>query len=56
VLDFVTVSVGIAAYPENALTVEELVRTADGCLYESKAIPAWHGSSEVHNSANLPGA
>jgi diguanylate cyclase (GGDEF)-like protein len=37
VLDFVTVSVGIAAYPDNALTVEELVRTADGCLYESKA-------------------
>jgi diguanylate cyclase (GGDEF)-like protein/PAS domain S-box-containing protein len=37
VLDAVTFSVGIAAYPENALTGEELLRTADRCLYESKA-------------------
>jgi diguanylate cyclase (GGDEF)-like protein len=37
VLDFVTFSVGIAAYPENASTAEELVHTADRCLYESKA-------------------
>ncbi len=37
VMDFVTFSVGIAAYPENGLAAEELLRTADSCLYESKA-------------------
>jgi diguanylate cyclase (GGDEF)-like protein/PAS domain S-box-containing protein len=37
VLDAVTFSVGIAAYPENGLTGEELFQTADTCLYESKA-------------------
>jgi diguanylate cyclase (GGDEF)-like protein/PAS domain S-box-containing protein len=37
VLDTVTFSVGIAAYPENGLTGEELFQTADTCLYESKA-------------------
>ena len=37
VLDFVTFSVGIAAYPESGLAAEELLRTADTCLYESKA-------------------
>ncbi|HXM94275.1 MAG TPA: diguanylate cyclase [Candidatus Dormibacteraeota bacterium] len=37
VLDAVTFSVGIAAYPENGLTGEELLQTADTCLYESKA-------------------
>jgi diguanylate cyclase (GGDEF)-like protein len=37
VLDTVTFSVGIAAYPENGLTGEELFQTADACLYESKA-------------------
>jgi diguanylate cyclase (GGDEF)-like protein len=30
-------SVGIAAYPENGLTGEVLLQTADTCLYESKA-------------------
>jgi diguanylate cyclase (GGDEF)-like protein len=37
VLDVVTFSVGIAGYPENGLAAEELLRTADSCLYESKA-------------------
>jgi diguanylate cyclase (GGDEF)-like protein/PAS domain S-box-containing protein len=37
VLDAVTFSVGIATYPENGLTGEELLQTADTCLYESKA-------------------
>jgi diguanylate cyclase (GGDEF)-like protein len=37
VLDAVTFSVGIAAYPENGLTGEVLLQTADACLYESKA-------------------
>jgi diguanylate cyclase (GGDEF)-like protein/PAS domain S-box-containing protein len=36
-MDFVTFSVGIAAYPENGLTAEELLHTADNCLYQSKA-------------------
>jgi diguanylate cyclase (GGDEF)-like protein len=36
-LDAVTFSVGIATYPENGLTGEELLQTADTCLYESKA-------------------
>jgi diguanylate cyclase (GGDEF)-like protein/PAS domain S-box-containing protein len=37
VMEVVTFSVGIAAYPENSLTAEELLRNADTCLYESKA-------------------
>jgi diguanylate cyclase (GGDEF)-like protein/PAS domain S-box-containing protein len=37
VLDAVTFSVGIATYPENGLTGEALLQTADACLYESKA-------------------
>ena len=36
-LDAVTFSVGIAAYPEDASTSEDLLRAADACLYESKA-------------------
>jgi diguanylate cyclase (GGDEF)-like protein/PAS domain S-box-containing protein len=37
VLDVVTFSAGIAAYPENASTCEELLQIADACLYKSKA-------------------
>jgi diguanylate cyclase (GGDEF)-like protein/PAS domain S-box-containing protein len=37
VMDAVTFSVGIAGYPENGLAAAELLRTADNCLYESKA-------------------
>jgi diguanylate cyclase (GGDEF)-like protein/PAS domain S-box-containing protein len=37
VMDVVTFSVGIAAYPENGLAAEELLHAADSCLYESKA-------------------
>jgi len=36
-LGAVTFSVGIAAYPENASTGEELLLAADNCLYQSKA-------------------
>jgi diguanylate cyclase (GGDEF)-like protein/PAS domain S-box-containing protein len=36
-LDAVTFSVGIAAYPENAETGADLLQAADNCLYESKA-------------------
>jgi diguanylate cyclase (GGDEF)-like protein/PAS domain S-box-containing protein len=36
-LDAVTFSVGIAAYPEDASTSEELLQASDACLYESKA-------------------
>jgi diguanylate cyclase (GGDEF)-like protein/PAS domain S-box-containing protein len=36
-LDAVTFSVGIAAFPEDASTSEELLQAADACLYESKA-------------------
>jgi len=36
-LDPVTFSIGIAAYPEHASTVEELLRIADACLYKSKS-------------------
>jgi diguanylate cyclase (GGDEF)-like protein len=31
-----TLSVGIAAFPEHGSTVEELLKIADHCLYESK--------------------
>ena len=37
VLDPVTISVGIAAYPEHGQTAEELLHIADQCLYQSKA-------------------
>ena len=37
VMEVVTFSVGIAAYPENGFTGEELLHRADECLYESKA-------------------
>ena len=32
-----TLSVGVAAFPEHGSTSEELLKTADQCLYESKA-------------------
>jgi diguanylate cyclase (GGDEF)-like protein len=32
-----TVSVGVAAFPEHGSTAEELLKIADQCLYESKA-------------------
>jgi diguanylate cyclase (GGDEF)-like protein len=32
-----TVSIGVAAYPEHGSTAEELLKIADQCLYESKA-------------------
>jgi diguanylate cyclase (GGDEF)-like protein/PAS domain S-box-containing protein len=37
ILDAVTFSIGIAAYPENAETGGDLMQAADHCLYESKA-------------------
>jgi diguanylate cyclase (GGDEF)-like protein/PAS domain S-box-containing protein len=36
-LDPVTLSIGVAAYPEHAATVEGLLRIADACLYKSKS-------------------
>ncbi|HUO34174.1 MAG TPA: diguanylate cyclase [Candidatus Acidoferrum sp.] len=36
-LERVTLSMGIAAYPDHASTQEELLRVADECLYRSKA-------------------
>ncbi len=36
-LDAVTLSVGVAAFPENGVTAEELLRVADLALYQSKA-------------------
>jgi len=38
VLDAITVSIGIAAYPEHASGGEELLRVADASLYRSKAM------------------
>ena len=37
-LDAITVSIGIAAYPEHASGGEELLRAADASLYQSKAM------------------
>lgn len=37
VLDTVTISVGIAAFPDHGQTTDELLHTADKCLYQSKA-------------------
>ena len=36
-LDSVTISAGIAGYPEHASTATELLNAADACLYEAKA-------------------
>jgi diguanylate cyclase (GGDEF)-like protein/PAS domain S-box-containing protein len=36
-VDQVTFSIGIAAFPENGQSGEELLRAADECLYQSKA-------------------
>ena len=32
-----SVSIGVASFPEHAQTIEELLRTADSCLYQSKS-------------------
>jgi len=37
VLDPITFSVGLAAFPEHGSTAEELFRVADKCLYDSKS-------------------
>ena len=36
-LGFLSVSVGVAAFPENGSTSQELLKISDQCLYESKA-------------------
>jgi len=36
-LDPVTLSIGLAAFPQHGTTAEQLLRKADECLYESKA-------------------
>lgn len=36
-LEGMSVSIGIASFPEHAQTIEELLRTADSCLYQSKS-------------------
>jgi diguanylate cyclase (GGDEF)-like protein len=36
VLEPITFSVGLAAFPEHGSTTEELFRVADKCLYDSK--------------------
>jgi diguanylate cyclase (GGDEF)-like protein len=36
-LDPVTLSIGLAAFPQHGTTTEQLLRKADECLYESKA-------------------
>ena len=35
-LEFVTCSIGIAEFPMDGSTAEELLRVADKCLYEAK--------------------
>ena len=35
-LDPVTISAGVAAFPEHASTAEELLSVADQCLYHAK--------------------
>ncbi len=35
--DSITISVGVAAYPEHGLTAQTLLKAADLCLYDSKA-------------------
>jgi diguanylate cyclase (GGDEF)-like protein/PAS domain S-box-containing protein len=37
VLDSVTLSIGVAAFPEHGSTAEEILRAADQCLYQSKS-------------------
>lgn len=47
-----TVSIGIASFPENGTTAHELVSTADAALYQAKA----EGRNRVVGSFDLPGA
>jgi diguanylate cyclase (GGDEF)-like protein len=35
-LDPITLSIGVAAFPEHGLTHEEILQAADQCLYQSK--------------------
>jgi len=35
-LDPITLSIGVAAFPEHGLTPEEILKAADECLYQSK--------------------
>jgi diguanylate cyclase (GGDEF)-like protein/PAS domain S-box-containing protein len=35
-LDAITLSIGVAAFPEHGSTAEEILRAADRCLYQSK--------------------
>jgi diguanylate cyclase (GGDEF)-like protein len=35
-LDPITLSIGVAAFPEHGLTPEEILQAADQCLYQSK--------------------
>jgi diguanylate cyclase (GGDEF)-like protein/PAS domain S-box-containing protein len=36
-LQSITISIGVAAYPEHGSSAQELLKSADRCLYESKA-------------------
>jgi diguanylate cyclase (GGDEF)-like protein len=36
ILDAVTLSIGVAAFPEHGSTTEQVLRMADQCLYQSK--------------------
>ena len=51
-----TLSIGVAAFPEHGSTSEELLKIADQCLYESKTrgrdvVTVWNG---LENKSNLP--
>jgi diguanylate cyclase (GGDEF)-like protein/PAS domain S-box-containing protein len=50
-LGSITVSLGVAAFPENGSDPAELLKTADRCLYQSKA-----AGRDVVTSAAVPGA
>lgn len=36
--DHITISLGVATYPTHAITVEDLIRTADEALYQAKSL------------------
>ena len=38
--DHITISLGVATYPTHAITVENLIRTADEALYQAKSLGA----------------
>ncbi|MFZ0522614.1 MAG: diguanylate cyclase [Candidatus Acidiferrales bacterium] len=54
ILDSVTLSVGVAAFPEHGSTSEEILRIADQCLYQSKTEGRDRVTLAMRQNAGIP--